>query len=188
MYVKRGRPGRGGVLKIALAAVVFCLTGLMLAAQVPPSPAYAATDAVYSQADTDSLASLINREREEHSLQPLALDGDLCEVARGHAIDMIKAGYFGHVSPDGTSLSTRLSRANIAFRKAGENLAGHRSVALAHDMLMESPTHRGNVLDREFETVGVAVVSGGPYGMIVVEVFVARPEAEPELAALPETT
>lgn len=135
--------------------------------------------------DSESLGSLMNKERQAYSLQPLALDESLCEIARDHATDMVKTGYFGHVSPTGATLSTRLSRANVAFRKAGENLAGHTSVAEAHVMLMMSAMHRGNILNPEFHTMGVAVVSGGPYGMMIVEVFLADAEIDQNAGAVP---
>lgn len=133
---------------------------------------------------TESLGSLINKERQAHSLQPLALDESLCKVARDHATDMIETGYFGHVSPTGSTLSTRLSRANIPFRKAGENLAGHTSVAKAHAMLMMSAMHRGNILNPEFHEMGIAVVSGGPYGLMIVTVFLADTEVDQNAGAV----
>lgn len=45
--------------------------------------------------------------------------------------------------------------------------------------LGESPSQRANVLSRRFTRVGIAVVKGGPYGMMIVEVFIAEPEEAP---------
>lgn len=124
-----------------------------------------------SDTRTRTLVNLVNSEREDARLSPLILDERLCIVARRHAEDMIRSGYFGHVSPNSGTLAGRLAAAGVTFGKAGENLAGNTSVSDAHRMLMESPVHRGNVLNSEFTRIGAAVVKGGPYGMMIVEVF-----------------
>ena len=46
--------------------------------------------------------------------------------------------------------------------KIGENLAGHTSAPGAHEMLMNSLPHRGNILDATYEIAGIAVVKGAP--------------------------
>ncbi|MGE5483880.1 MAG: CAP domain-containing protein [Ignavibacteriales bacterium] len=118
-----------------------------------------------------TLFELVNAERKNMHLPPLNLDERLCNVARRHAEDMIRSRYFGHLSPNSGTLAGRLARAEVTFEKAGENLAGNTSVPDAHRMLMQSPVHRGNILNPDFTRIGAAVVEGGPYGMMIVEVF-----------------
>lgn len=42
---------------------------------------------------------------------------------------------------------------------------------------MKSPAHRGNILNDEFTRIGIAVVRGGPYGLMIVEVFASEPKS-----------
>jgi uncharacterized protein YkwD len=116
------------------------------------------------------LLGMMNVARENASLDPVTLDIDLCEVARLHAADMINSKYFGHISPTSGTLASRLHKASIKYARAGENLAGDTSLAHAFDSWMDSPGHKGNVLG-DFPKAGVAVVKGGPYGMMIVAVF-----------------
>lgn len=37
---------------------------------------------------------------------------------------------------------------------------------------MASPTHRANILDAKYQRVGIAVVHGGIYGYMIVEIFI----------------
>lgn len=52
----------------------------------------------------------------------------------------------------------RLQEDNIIFRKAGENLAyGQWSAIFAHEGLMNSPGHRANILEEDYEYLGIGV-------------------------------
>jgi uncharacterized protein YkwD len=53
----------------------------------------------------------------------------------------------------------------------GENVAHATTVALAHRALWASPSHRANLLRREFESVGVAVARDDRGDAWVVETF-----------------
>ena len=85
---------------------------------------------------------------------------------------MIQNGYFGHISATDGTPARRANRGGIRFTRLGENLAGNSDLADAHRMLMNSPTHRANILDPAFQRVGLAVVRGGPYGYMIVEEFI----------------
>ncbi|MCR4397351.1 MAG: CAP domain-containing protein [Firmicutes bacterium] len=158
------------------------LTLLVAACLVVGAPRAASSPSGTPTEAQNLLVRLINMERTARGAPPLVLDADLCEAARRHAEDMIASGYFGHRSPTLGTLASRLGRLGIPFRKAGENLAGHTSVAGAHKMLMDSGVHRGNILDPEFNRLGVAVVTGGPYGAMIVEVFLCGQAGSPLLA------
>ena len=56
--------------------------------------------------------ALINRERQQHGLNPLAMDHALVVIARKHSRDMAKRNYFDHISPEGHDFSYR-------YRKEG---------------------------------------------------------------------
>lgn len=163
---------RLSVIYRAIAAIVF-LSIAGMAAFGMPNAAFARSSAASRSAR--SLFELINKERSEAGLTALILSEELSAVAKDHAVDMIERDYFGHVSPTSGTLAARLRSAGIEFDKAAENLAGCTSPKVAHKLLMESASHKANVLSERFTHVGVAAVDGGPYGMMIVEVFTSSP-------------
>lgn len=127
------------------------------------------------QAPTDGEAAIlayINEARTAAGLAPVAWDPLLSRVARSHALDMIANRYFGHISATDGTPARRANKGGVRFTRLGENLAGNSDLADAHRMLMDSPTHRANILDPDFQRVGLAVVRGGPYGLMIVEEFI----------------
>lgn len=114
---------------------------------------------------------LVNRERRAHGLAPLEHDPDLVPVARTHARDMWRRGYFSHINPDGEDPFDRIRQGRVRFRVAGENLALARTTGLAHRGLMDSPTHRRNILHPAFSRIGIGVVHGAPYGKMYTQLF-----------------
>jgi uncharacterized protein YkwD len=95
----------------------------------------------------------------------------MTNVAREHAKDMWKRKYFGHISPEGKDVGDRLYEKNITYFIAGENLALAPTVSTAHQGLMNSPGHRANILDPQFNQVAVGVIDNGVYGKIFVQIF-----------------
>jgi uncharacterized protein YkwD len=45
----------------------------------------------------------------------------------------------------------------ISYKAAGENIAGNSTNKAAVDAWMNSPTHRANIMDGSFVTVGMAI-------------------------------
>ncbi|HLN60492.1 MAG TPA: CAP domain-containing protein [Symbiobacteriaceae bacterium] len=39
---------------------------------------------------------------------------------------------------------------------------------------MNSPGHRANILKPEFTKIGIGIVSGGPYGLMVTQQFIGE--------------
>ena len=113
---------------------------------------------------------LVNEERMAAGLQPLTWSSALTEVAAQYATEMASEGFFSHNSPRTGDVGDRLARAGISYRVAGENLAWGPTVDRIHIGLMNSPTHRQNILNGRFDNVGVGVVRG-PLGLMVVQVF-----------------
>ena len=73
---------------------------------------------------------LINKERRNHGLTPLAWDDALSGIAKMHSMDMAKRNYFSHDSPEGHDLSYRYKergyscalRVNEVIYKGAENI------------------------------------------------------------------
>ncbi len=76
--------------------------------------------------------TLVNRERQQHGLQPLALDHALIVIARKHSRDMASRKYFDHLSPEGHDFSYRYRKAEYSCAISSGNViyAGAENIAL----------------------------------------------------------
>lgn len=117
------------------------------------------------------MLQLVNQERVQRGLSPLKADPQLTEVAREHSKDMFARGYFAHITPEGKSPFDRMNDAHIQYTTAGENLALAHSLSIAHNGLMNSPGHRANILNPAFGRVGIGILDGGFYGLMVSQEF-----------------
>lgn len=137
------------------------------------------TKTVYISAEESSfddwcrqVLSLTNAEREKEGLSPLKWDGSLAALATAHCSDMIENNYFSHNSLDGRTPFDRMKDAGISYWTAGENIAaGQHSPQAVVEEWMNSEGHRKNILNEEFEYLGVGVVKGGQYGIYWVQEF-----------------
>jgi len=117
------------------------------------------------------MLEMVNEERLKNGLSPLKNDPELTVVARAHSKDMFGRGYFAHESPDGKSPFDRMRAANVKFMTAGENLALAQTLEIAHINLMNSPGHRANILHPSFGRLGIGIVDGGFYGLMISQEF-----------------
>jgi uncharacterized protein YkwD len=117
------------------------------------------------------MIELVNKERTERGLKPLQYDPELTQVARAQSNDMFKRGYFAHVNPEGKDPFDRMKAANIHFLTAGENLALAQTLEIAHTNLMNSPGHKANILNPSFGRIGIGVLDGGFYGLMISQEF-----------------
>lgn len=98
----------------------------------------------------------------------LRWDQCLAQKAFIRAKQLVVQGYFEHHDPTtGKNPAWDLVRRCFACRSAGENLArGMDRPEKVHQALMNSPTHRKNILDPRFQRLGV-----GCYDYVCVELF-----------------
>jgi uncharacterized protein YkwD len=122
------------------------------------------------QAENDMLVA-VNKEREANGLLLLRMDVSLRKLARNHSADMLLRGYFSHYTPEGLSPFDRMNAANIEYTYAGENLALAPSTDLAMQGLLNSQGHRANILNPNFERIGIGAVDGGVYGIMFSQEF-----------------
>lgn len=118
-----------------------------------------------------AMLGLVNAERRKRLLKPLRADAILQKLAAQHAADMFVRGYFSHQSPEGLDPFARMKQAGIHYRTAGENLAHANSLPSAHQALMQSPTHRANILNPRFGQLGIAILEAGEKGLMFVQEF-----------------
>lgn len=135
-------------------------------------PAAAEDDLAADEEAARELFDLANLARVEEGARPLSWSPALAEAASAHGREMYREGYFSHVSPRSGSVAERVAGAGIPFAAVGENLALAPTVAVVHQGLLESPSHRETMLDPRFVRAGVAVWEG-PLGLMTVQVFTA---------------
>jgi uncharacterized protein YkwD len=142
---------------------------------------------------------LLNGERADQGLAPLATNAKLTTAAAAYAQDLVAGSYFSHTGRDGSDVLDRIKRtgyirADRAWR-IGENLAwGTGGLATPSAIVrawMNSPGHRENILNGAYREIGVGVVAGNPartdgagatyateFGVTVAEAALAPPAAK----------
>jgi uncharacterized protein YkwD len=108
--------------------------------------------------------ALHNVARAARGLKPLCADPRLTRAARSHSREMIEKDYFSHSSYNGESIIERLRRFGYHRRIYAENIAGGSRTFGGSDSTfrrwMNSPSHKGNILDSRFRPVGVGAYTG----------------------------
>jgi len=117
------------------------------------------------------MIQLVNEDRTEHGLAPLKRDAELTKVARQHSKDMFMRGYFSHITPDGKDPFDRMHADDIHFLTAGENIALAQTISIAQYGFMHSPGHRANILNPAFGHIGIGILDGGMFGLMISQEF-----------------
>lgn len=128
------------------------------------------------------MLELINAERTSRGLNPLQLELRLNDSAEDHSEWMLNADVFSHTGQGGSSAGDRMRDANFSFSGSwtwGENIAWQSErgssgisddVANLHTSLMNSAGHRANILNPNFELIGIGVEIGDYNGWEAVMV------------------
>jgi len=119
---------------------------------------------------------LVNNERRRKGLGDLYWDDELAQMARAYSRQMAREAFFSHFDRDGNSVVERARRSAIrGWSKIGENLfrcEGYDEFdSLAVSGWMGSPTHRRNLLDRQFNTTGIGVARSRDGETYITQVF-----------------
>jgi len=105
-----------------------------------------------------------NKARENNGLSNLVLDSKLNKAATNKGRHMIANDYWSHEAPDGTTPWTYIDEVDYIYLKAGENLAyGFGDSAATVTGWMNSPGHRANILDKDFQEVGFGILNGANF-------------------------
>lgn len=152
--------------RLVVGSLVFALAGLGVAGL--PSTAAAGSGS------ESKFVSLINQERKERGIKILVVKGDLTAIARKHSARMAADGTIYHNSNLGKEVPGN-------WWAAGENVGMGPSVDSLHQAFMDSPGHRANIIDRDYNQIGVGVVVKDET-IYVTEVFAGRPSgAKPKV-------
>jgi uncharacterized protein YkwD len=107
------------------------------------------------------LLEMVNAERRKARAPLLRLQQQLNQTAQGYAEDMLARDFYGHKSPEGTTVMDRAQAEGYRGRTTGENLAnGAESVDEVMRGWMESKAHRENILHHPYREVGFGVAIG----------------------------
>ncbi len=121
------------------------------------------------------LLLLTNTKRQAAGLPTLVMDDQLSLAASLKAKYMLEKNYWAHNAPDGTTPWFFFKKVNYDYVYAGENLArGFSSSSDIVNAWMASQTHKDNVLSKNYQEVGFAVLDGKLLGedtTLVVEMF-----------------
>jgi uncharacterized protein YkwD len=146
-----------------------------------------------------TVIDLTNQERSELSQAPLKRNATLDAAAKLKAKHMAQNEYFSHFSPDGVSPWYWFDQAGYVYAHAGENLAIHfTDSSEVVDAWMKSPTHRENIVNRQYTEIGVGTAKGTYEGydtVYVVQLFgtpgsaparIAQKPAQEQVAQIPQ--
>jgi len=98
----------------------------------------------------------VNRFRTRNGLRHLKLSSVLNIAAQGHSDDMAERDFFDHVTPGGSTVGDRATRAGYRWRTVLENLAaGQENPREVVEGWIGSPPHRKAMLVRDIDDAGV---------------------------------
>ncbi len=146
---------------LRMLAVIAISLSLLGTGPIGPAPAEARSMTLKEQ--RKAILKKTNKIRIRHGCPTLALRSPLNTAAQRHAKDMSRKHYFSHTSANGTSWITRIRRAGWK-EPAGENIArGFSNARGVTAAWMNSPGHRRNILNCQFNYLGVGFVRSGHY-------------------------
>ena len=174
---------RTGIVVLALATMGWAqnaapadkhavASGATKSTKPPPKLLSAARPSITEDSAAESeLLTLANQSRQNAGLPPLRINQDLMDAARAHARLMIQQRQLSHQFDGEPNLLIRLHATGVPLNSVGENVAYNASAEKAFHAFMNSPPHRSNLLDPDFDAVAfVAIWSDGQ--LYVVQDFV----------------
>ena len=137
------------------------------------------------------LVVLTNVDRTSNGVPSLLIQPQVAEVARSRSEDMAARSYFAHeIPPEGHLFNVLLDQRGVVYLKAGENLARNnypdeQSVQIAETDWLGSPSHRRNLLDRDFTHLGTGAVLAPDQFKIYTVIFIQSPGSAAVLTPTP---
>lgn len=186
---------------LAFVSAILVVIKLMTVGVIGLTPSYAELSTITA----NRILQLTNAERVQAGLSPLSANAALTKAAQDKAQNMLDEDYFAHISPTGVTPWFWMAKYDYDYTIAGENLAV--DFTEAEDIVrawLASPSHKANMLHREYTQTGIAVATGefqGNTSTVVVhmfgkpaeasvaaEIIETLPEQEPQQTAAPQET
>jgi uncharacterized protein YkwD len=157
-------------LLILLAGVAAIIAVAFLAPSNAAAAACPAVQASVAQVSPKvvggSVLCLVNAQRTSRGLPALRPAAKLRLAAARYSREMVDKSFFDHVSPSGSTLSSRVRLAGYGGRTLGENIGwGTGNLATPAAIVqawMDSPPHRAVILNGRYREGGVGVAAGVP--------------------------
>ena len=158
------RAGSGFLVVVPAAETV------TVAAAPEPAPVVRETGSFAEQFAAE-MVRLINAERAQAGVAPLAADSASFAFASTRAGEMASAGTFSHTRPNGTPSLTAWPAGSVLY--CGENIhmrygpggqSAQELAQAAHASFMGSPLHRANLLDPRWTAGGASIAPGASDG------------------------
>ncbi|HZB72686.1 MAG TPA: CAP domain-containing protein, partial [Acidimicrobiales bacterium] len=118
-----------------------------------------------AEASPGQFVARINGTRAARGLAPLAVSGQLSAKAQAWAAHMASVGQISHSGNLASGVSAN-------WTKLGENVGVGGTVDALHNAFVASPSHLRNIVDPEYDFIGVGVVHAGGV-MYTAHVFMA---------------
>jgi uncharacterized protein YkwD len=127
-----------------------------------PAPLRAEKEAQEAFLTKEGVIARTNAERAKLGLPALKESINLDASAEAKVLDMFKNQYFAHQSPGGLGVGDLAENAGYDFLIIGENLAlgNFENDQALVQAWMDSPGHRANILNANYQEIGVAVQKG----------------------------
>ncbi|MEN0013911.1 MAG: CAP domain-containing protein, partial [Solirubrobacteraceae bacterium] len=154
----------------ALALASATLTTGTAMADTPCPGAEATPGTVADTVIQQATLCLLNQQRAAAGETALVEQSTLDAVSTTYSQTMVSGQFFSHVSPDGSTMTSRIQATDYLSGYAawalGENIAwGSGSLSTPANIVvawMNSPEHRDNILDARFREIGIGVALGAP--------------------------
>jgi cysteine-rich secretory family protein len=121
----------------------------------------------YVPGDETKVQTLLNATRGAKGLATLARNDQLVAMARGQATRMADRGSIFH----NPNLGGEITERGLDWQKVGENVGMGPNVDLIEQAFLDSPHHYENIVDPQYDSVGIGVVNGDDGKRYVVQVF-----------------
>jgi uncharacterized protein YkwD len=141
---------------------------------ISPSP-------TYDYEAEQELLEMANQVRAQRGAPRLQMDPGLSQAARAHAIAMAQQQQLSHQLSGEASLTQRLAAtSDVRTDRAGENVALGVGVEQVQEHLLQSPAHRANLLNPDFNLAGLAVVRLGAQLYVAQDFAHSMPSYSPD--------
>jgi uncharacterized protein YkwD len=154
-------------------AAEMATTDANVVAEVGPGDPAVATELAVEQALLDDT----NADRATNGLPTLDFDAETLGIARARAVAQLDLDNLSHYDADGQLAFVHLlADAHLSYQLAGENLARSSVddagvVDRVEQALMQSPTHRKNILEPSFARVAIGAATDAHGRIAFAEIF-----------------
>jgi hypothetical protein len=159
--------------KLSAAVIGIMLLGSVLAIGRPTEAEAAGGGAV------SAFVGQVNALRATRGLAPLQLDGELSGVAQSWSDNMAANGDISHNGAFGSQVSA-------PWVKLGENVGVGPDVDSLMRAFINSPAHLHNLIDPDFNYIGIGVTLGADGQMYTTHDFMSLPDEAPAPPPAPE--